>query len=104
MQTSAENIWGTVRQSLQTMVNPDLFRLWFDPIRPKGLEHDVLTLQVVDEFSGVWLEKNYLDLIRDNAILAAGRQLKVKFESSITDNAKTPEAMLKTKARTETES
>ncbi len=104
MQTAAENIWGTVRQSLQTMVNPDLFRLWFDPIRPKGLEHDVLTLQVVDEFSGVWLEKNYLDLIRDNAILAAGRQLKVRFESSTTDNAKTPEAMQKSKAKPETDS
>src|SRR3954464_12169816 len=103
MQASAEKIWGSVRNNIQTMVNPDLFRLWFDPIRAKALEHDILTLQVADDFSGVWLEKNYLDLIRDNAILAAGRQLKVRFEASSTENAKTPEPMQKTKARPDAE-
>jgi chromosomal replication initiator protein len=103
MQASAEKIWGTAQQSIQSMVNADLFRMWFAPIRPKGIEHDTLTLEVADEFCGVWLEKNYLDLIRDNAMLAAGRQLKVRFQASGTDNAKTPEAMQKPKARTDTE-
>jgi len=104
MQISAETIWGSIQQNLQSMVNPDLFRLWFAPIRPKGIEHDCLTLEVADEFSGVWLEKNYLDLIRDNAILAAGRPLKVKFEASTTGNPRISDAMQKTKAKPETES
>ncbi len=82
MQFSAETLWETVRQSLQPLVNPDLFRLWFDPIRAKCLEKDCLTLEVANEFCEVWLEKNYLDLIREKAILAAGRALKVRFEAS----------------------
>jgi chromosomal replication initiator protein len=104
MQLSAEKVWGSVQQSLQSVVNADLFRLWFAPIRPKGLERDTLTLEVADDFSGVWLEKNYLDLIRDSVILAAGRQLKVRFEASTTDNAKTPELMQKAKAKPAIES
>jgi len=82
MHVSAEILWGSVQQNLQPMVNPDLFKLWFAPIRPKALDEHCLTLEVADEFSGVWLEKNYLDLIREKAILAAGRPLNVKFEAS----------------------
>src|SRR5215212_5841611 len=99
MQLSAEKLWGSVQESLQSVVNPDLFKLWFAPIRPKTIERDTLTLEVSDDFRGVWLEKNYLDLIRDSVILAAGRQLKVRFEASSTDNAKTPEPMQKAKAK-----
>jgi chromosomal replication initiator protein len=82
MQLSAEKLWGTVQQDLQPLVNPDLFQLWFKPVRPKSLDHDCLILEVANDFCEVWLEKNYLDLIREKAILAAGRPLKVRFEAS----------------------
>ena len=51
MQLSAEKVWGSVQESLQSVVNADLFKLWFAPIRPKGIERDTLTLEVVDDFS-----------------------------------------------------
>src|ERR1043165_5763305 len=80
MQVSAQKVWGTVQQSIQTMVSPELYKLWFSNIRPKDLEHDCLTLEVENDFCEVWLEKNYLDLIREKAILASGRPLKVRLE------------------------
>ncbi len=80
MQASAQQIWGSVQQSIQPLVSSDQFRLWFSHIRPKALDHDLFTLEVKDEFTEVWLEKNYLDLIREKAILALGRPIKVKLE------------------------
>ncbi len=80
MQASAQQIWGSVQQSIQPLVSTDQFRLWFSHIHPKALDHDLLTLEVKDEFTEVWLEKNYLDLIREKAILALGRPIKVKLE------------------------
>ncbi len=80
MQASAQQIWGSVQQSIQPLVSVELYRLWFSHIRPKTLDHDLLTLEVKDEFTEVWLEKNYLDLIREKAILAVGRPIKVKLE------------------------
>ena len=74
MQASAQKIWGTVQQSLQSLVSTELYRLWFSNIHPRALEHDCLTLEVKDDFTEVWLEKNYLDLIREKAILATGRR------------------------------
>ena len=80
MQASAQQIWGSVQQSIQPLVSTDQFRLWFSHIQPKALDHDLFTLEVKDEFTEVWLEKNYLDLIREKAILALGRPIKVKLE------------------------
>src|ERR1043166_9400286 len=73
MQASAQKIWGTVQQSLQSMVSAELYRLWFSSIRPKSVDRDCLTLEVENDFCEVWLEKNYLDLIREKAMLATGR-------------------------------
>jgi len=80
MQASAQKIWGTVQQSIQTLVSPELYKLWFSNIRPKQIDHDCLTLEVENDFCEVWLEKNYLDLIREKAILATGRPIKVRLE------------------------
>jgi chromosomal replication initiator protein len=80
MQSSAQTIWGDVQQSIQSLVSPELYKLWFSSIRPKSLERDCLTLEVENDFCEVWLEKNYLDLIREKAILATGRPMKVRLE------------------------
>jgi chromosomal replication initiator protein len=93
MQASAQKVWGTVQQSIQSLVSPELYKLWFANIRPKEIDHDCLTLEVENDFCEVWLEKNYLDLIREKAILASGRPIKVRLEvgtspqPSATDNA-----------------
>jgi hypothetical protein len=58
MQASAQKVWGTVQQSIQTLVSPELYKLWFSNIRPKGNDHDCLTLEVENDFCEVWLEKN----------------------------------------------
>lgn len=80
MQVTAQKVWGSVQQSIQTLVSPELYKLWFSSIRPKALDHDCLTLEVENDFCEVWLEKNYLDLIREKAILASGRPIKVRLE------------------------
>jgi chromosomal replication initiator protein len=80
MQVTAQKVWGTVQQSIQTLVSPELYKLWFSNIRPKAIDHDCLTLEVENDFCEVWLEKNYLDLIREKAILASGRPIKVRLE------------------------
>ena len=104
MQASAQQIWGSVQQSIQPLVSTDQFRLWFSHIYPKALDHDLLTLEVKDEFTEVWLEKNYLDLIREKAILALGRPIKVKLEvgNGLPVN-QTDNAMRGTQPKTETE-
>ena len=59
MNASAEEIWAQASDTLRSMVNPDLFNLWFDPIRLDSIEETDATLKVPNEFCAVWLKDNY---------------------------------------------
>src|SRR5215211_2582888 len=82
MQTSAETIWASAQQLLRTMLNTDIYNLWFAPLRASALENDLLTLEVANDFCEVWLKDNYLGLIRDVLAHVSGQTLKVKFHVS----------------------
>jgi chromosomal replication initiator protein len=82
MQASAESIWGAAQQSLRTMLNSDIYNLWFLPIKAVALDEEILTLEVANEFCEVWLKDNYLGLIHDVLTQAAGQNLKVKFRAN----------------------
>src|SRR3954464_5409245 len=80
MQSSAENIWNSAQELLRSMLNADIFNLWFAPIRVRGLQEDLLTLEVANDFCEVWLKDNYLGLIRDVLAQASGQTLQVTFK------------------------
>src|SRR5216117_1061157 len=79
MPVTVESVWPAAREMLRTMLNPDIFNLWFAPIRATALEGDHLTLEVGNDFCEVWLKDNYLGLIQDVLMHASGQQLKVRF-------------------------
>jgi chromosomal replication initiator protein len=76
---SAERIWTAAQQLLRTIVNPDIYNLWFAPLRATTLADEEITLEVANDFSELWLKDNYLGLIRDVLASAAGQHLKINF-------------------------
>jgi len=64
---------------LRTMLNSDIFNLWFAPVRASVLEGDQITLEVANDFCEVWLKDNYLGLIQDVLTHASGQPLRVRF-------------------------
>lgn len=76
---SAEHVWTAAQQLLRTIVNPDIYNLWFAPLRATALGEEAITLEVANDFSELWLKDNYLGLIRDVLASAAGQHLKVNF-------------------------
>ena len=78
-QPSAERIWTAAQQLLRTILNPDIYNLWFQPLQARDLTGDEITLEVANDFCEVWLKDNYLGLIRDVLASAAGQHLKVNF-------------------------
>src|SRR5439155_4571149 len=65
---------------LRSMLNSDIFNLWFAPIQATGLEGDQITLEVSNDFCEVWLKDNYLGLIQDVLLHASSQPLKVRFQ------------------------
>jgi chromosomal replication initiator protein len=80
MQISAEKLWISAQDSLRSLLNPDIYNLWFAPLRASSIEADSLTLEVANDFCEVWLKDNYLGLIQDVVAQVTGQQMKVKFQ------------------------
>ncbi len=101
MQSSAEKMWLAAQQLLRTMLNADIYNLWFHPIKAVALEGETLTLEVANDFCEVWLKDNYLGLLNDVLGQVSGQHLKIKFRVGAT--APTPVAEVKAKAKTAAE-
>jgi len=80
MTKTFEKTWTQASETLRTMVNPDLFNLWFDPIQPGTIDEETALLIVPNEFCAVWLKDNYLDLLQDVLAHITGKKLSVQFE------------------------
>src|SRR5688500_17144836 len=76
---SAERLWTAAQQLLRTILDADIYNLWFAPLKATGVASDEITLEVANDFCEVWLKDNYLGLIRDVLATAAGQEMKVRF-------------------------
>jgi len=79
MTTSHDQVWKDAGMALQGMLNADLFARWFTPIRPIEIKDDTLILGVVNDFSQIWLQDNFLPLVREAVNQTAPHPLHVKF-------------------------
>jgi chromosomal replication initiator protein len=78
----AGKIWGSAQQTLRGMLNPEIFNLWFAPVRAVELQSDAITLEVPNDFCGVWLKDNYLGLLRDALTHASGQTMQIEFRAA----------------------
>ena len=88
MQPNAEKIWSAAQENLRALLNPEIYNLWFAPVRAVGMDAASFSLEVADDFCEVWLKDNYLGLLRDVLASATGKQLEVRFR--VTTHAATP--------------
>ena len=101
MQASAEKIWGTAQEQLRSMLSADTFNLWFAPLKVHSADSGSLTLEVANDFCGVWLKDNYMSLLQDVVTAASGRQLQIKFNAHTTSGSQ-GQPVVVTQAKTRT--
>ena len=79
MQPSAEKIWGSAQHLLRSLLNTDIYNLWFASLRASDLDGDCITLEVANDFCELWLKDNYLGLLRDVLAQSSGQSLDIHF-------------------------
>ena len=90
MPNQAEKIWKGASETLRTMLNPEIYNLWFESIKPSTFEADVLTISVANDFCEVWLKDNYLDLIQDVVAYSVGHPVRIQFTVAAADQKNDP--------------
>lgn len=78
MTPTLDSTWKNAAKTLEKMLNPELFARWIAPIRPVRLADGELVLSVANEFYQLWLQENFLPLIRDAVNRHAPQSLAVK--------------------------
>lgn len=77
--TTAEAVWTRVQIILQEKLHRDTYDMWFRPTKAHAFIDDALTLSVENEFCELWLQDNYLTLLRDCAAVVTERNIDVRF-------------------------
>jgi chromosomal replication initiator protein len=76
------SLWDTVKGDLRTLFPEDVFKLWFEPITCLEFSSESITLGVPNDFAAIWINDNYLDLIRQRLILTTGHPVNVRLRKS----------------------
>lgn len=82
LQLSPQLIWASAQETLRGILSPDIYNLWFAPLRAVDSPENVLRLEVANDFCELWLRDNYLGLIRDAVAHSAGRTIEIQFTIS----------------------
>lgn len=82
MSAAVDKLWSMAQDSLRSLLNAEIYNLWFAPIRPLAMDSESVTLEVANDFCEVWLKDNYLGLIQDVLGQCSGMTLRVKFKVS----------------------
>lgn len=82
------NVWDRCLTIISEKINPQSFKTWFEPIKPKSFDSEILTLQVPSNFFHEWIEDRYSDLLNEVIVNVLGNSGKINFivNSEMSDN------------------
>lgn len=92
--TATIELWGAIRSDLQRAFPAEVFRTWFEGLRATCDGEETLVLTAPNEFASIWLEDNYLDLIREKVRNLAGSEIDVVLSVDARESASAPRARL----------
>jgi chromosomal replication initiator protein len=76
------SLWETVKCDFKSLFPEDVFQMWFEPVVCLETSGDSMTLGVPNDFAGMWIHDNYLDLITQRLRLTAGRAVNVTLQTA----------------------
>jgi len=72
-------VWEKIAEQLCADMSPDTFARWFKGVELSTLSDTELTLCVPSPIYQLWIESNYLDLLRASILYVLGRERKIHF-------------------------
>jgi chromosomal replication initiator protein len=96
-----EALWTEVLGDFRNSLSQDIYTNWFQSIHAVMDESGTLELQAANEFARIWLEDNYLDLIREKAAGIAGEEVMVRITAHDGDGFESPEPAVHVRTKAE---
>ncbi len=77
----ANSLWSSVQERLRGVFPAELYQTWFASLRQLPSADTVLVLGAANDFQVIWVQDNYLDVLRDHAREVSGREIEVSIRS-----------------------
>lgn len=71
-----EDIWSSVKSELRRLFPRDVFETWFSPLE-FGYDGEAFVLFAQNDFAAIWIEENYLELIREKLQSVSGQDYEL---------------------------
>jgi chromosomal replication initiator protein len=81
MQETYNGIWREIASVIRLHLTAETFQRWFAPIELVQANENALTLQVPNSIYPIWIEGNYLNVVRSAATSVLGSPREIKFLS-----------------------
>lgn len=72
-----KDAWLMVKSDFQSLFPHDVYSTWFEPIQKLTETEHSITLGAANDFAAIWIQDNYLDLIKKRIDSAMGRSMDV---------------------------
>ncbi|MDR2779352.1 MAG: chromosomal replication initiator protein DnaA [Puniceicoccales bacterium] len=72
-------LWKVVRDNLREVFPNDVFHSWFEPLYVVEETSNAIVFGVMNDFTAIWLQENYLDVISKTLRREAGHDVKISF-------------------------
>ncbi len=79
MTKTFENIWENCLKVIKDNISWQSYKTWFEPIKPVGLEDNVLIIEVPSQFFYEWLEEHYVELLAKTIKRELGKEAKLEY-------------------------
>jgi chromosomal replication initiator protein len=76
----AETLWEQCLNIIRDNLSPQVFKTWFDPIKPLKWENREMIVQVPSQFFYEWLEEHYYGLLQKTIYQVLGPYARLKYE------------------------
>ncbi len=72
-------MWGKILSHIQSEINSQSFKTWFEPIKPVKIENQEVSVTVPSQFFYEWLEEHYYSLISGALQKVLGPSAKLNY-------------------------
>jgi chromosomal replication initiator protein len=76
---AAKTLWSSAQDQLRSMLKAEIYGLWFASLKARSFKDECLTLEVVDDFTEMWIKENYSELLRSVVSRIAVEPIKIQF-------------------------
>ena len=88
--TDAETLWSQCLMIIRDNVSDQVFKTWFEKMRPVKWDGSTLTLELPSHFFFEWIEQHYASLLNKTVQKVLGPKSKLQFEVVVDEHAATP--------------